>query len=53
MNYESNKECIKLNKNLYDLYEKAAVKATEIIHEYYNKLNTKDSVNSYFNRNFG
>lgn len=53
MNYESNKECIKLNKDLYDLYEKAVVKATEIIHEYYSKLNSKDSINSYFNRNFG
>ncbi|NYB73833.1 zinc dependent phospholipase C family protein [Sedimentibacter hydroxybenzoicus DSM 7310] len=53
MNYESNVECIELNKNLCDLYKKATVKAIESIHEYYNSLNTKNNVNSYFNRNFG
>ncbi|WP_313344747.1 zinc dependent phospholipase C family protein [Sedimentibacter sp.] len=53
MNYESNHQCDELNKNLYDLYEKAIIKAVEIIHEYYNNLNAQDGINSYFNRNFG
>ncbi len=53
MNYESNKVCIDLNKNLYELYEKAIGKASEIIIEYYNNLNMSDNINSYFNRNFG
>ncbi len=53
MNYEPNIECVELNISLYDLYEKAAVNAAEIIHEYYSNLNTRESINSYFDRSFG
>lgn len=53
MNYEPNEECNEINENLYELYDKAIVKAVEIIHEYYNKLKEKENINSYFNRNFG
>lgn len=53
MNYEPGKECNRLNESLYDLYEKAADNAAEIICEYYNNLNARESINSYFNRNFG
>ncbi len=53
MNYEPNVKCTEINKNLFELYDKAIVKAIDIIPEYYSNLTSNNCINIYFNRNFG
>jgi len=53
MKYNSNSECVQINKELYEAYLNAIIPTSNIINEFYINLKNELPISERFNRTFG